>query len=208
MDRVIGAVIWRMPRLVVPVTACARAPVAAVGVNAATGAPAPAGAPFRDGIRKRPPRRGDVASWSCWVMRSPWLLRRSRSGRGALGRRRDVAEDLVDALLDGRPGELRLGVEEQTVAQDGLGEQLDVVRHDVGAALARRPRLGAADVGEAATDRQAELERRVAARLLGDPADVAEDRRVDVHLVGELGHLDDDVARDERAQRLGAVTRL
>src|SRR3954452_21526005 len=147
MDRVIGAVIWRMPRLVVPVTARARAPVAAVGVDAApgapgpaggapaTGPPAPAGAPFRDGIRKRPPRRDDVAPWSCWVMRSPWLLRRSRSGRGALGRRRDVAEDLVDALLDGRPGELRLGVEEQTVAQDGLGEQLDVVRHDVGAAL-------------------------------------------------------------------------
>src|SRR5690349_20790333 len=167
MERVIGAVIWRMPRLVVPGTARPRAPVvpafaAAFGVDAATGAPAPAGAPLRDGIRKRPPRRDDVAPWSCWVMRSPWLLRRSRSGRGALGRRRDVAEDLVDALLDGRPGELRLGVEEQTVAQDGLGEQLDVVRHDVGAALARRPRLRASDVGEAATDRQAELERGVA----------------------------------------------
>ena len=94
------------------------------------------------------------------------------------------------------------------MAQHRLGEQLDVVRDDVGAALARGPRLGAADVGEAAAHRQAELERGVATRLLGDAADVAEDRRVDVHLVGELAHLDDDVARDERAQRLGAVTRL
>src|SRR6476661_3445924 len=214
IERVSGWVTWRMPRLVVPATARARdadtdGPVG----EPATGAPAPAGAAVRDGIRKRPPRRDGAASRSCWVMRSPCgpsIVRAllSASGRGALGRRGDVVEDLVDDLLDRRAGELRLRSQQQAVAEDRLGEHLDVVGHHVGAALARGPRLGAADVGEAATHRQAQLERGVAARLLGDAADVAEDRRVDVHLVGELAHLDDDVARDERAQRLGPVACL
>ena len=68
----------------------------------------------------------------------------------------------------------------------GHGELLDVVGHDVAAAVGERPGLGGADVGEAAADAQPEPDVAELAGLVRELADVAEDGRVDVHRVGEL----------------------
>ena len=85
----------------------------------------------------------------------------------------------------------------------GCGEHLDVVGHHVVAALADRPGLRAAHEREAAAHRQAEPDADVPPGLLGEPRDVVEDRGVDVHLVGERGHVGDHGRGDHRLQAAG-----
>ena len=107
---------------------------------------------------------------------------RSVGGATLSSRRRDHG-------LDGHPAELRLGVEQQPVAQHRLGQLLDVVGQHVVAAVGGRPGLGDPDQRQAAAGRQAEPDVRLAARLLGELGDVGEDGRVDVHVVGQAAHL-------------------
>ena len=76
----------------------------------------------------------------------------------------------------------------------------------VAAAVRGGPGLGRADVGQAAADAQPEPDVAQRAGLLGELADVAEDGRVHVHLVGELGHLDDRARGDHVLDGGGAVT--
>ena len=98
------------------------------------------------------------------------------------------------------PANGRLGGDEQAVVEHRLREQLDVVGHHVVAALADRPGLRAAHERQAATHRQPEPDADVPPGLLGEARDVVEDRVVDVHLVGELGHVGDDPRGDHRLQ--------
>src|SRR4051794_22391976 len=83
-----------------------------------------------------------------------------------------LLEGLGDDRLAAEPGRARFRPEDQPVREDDGGDRLDVVGHEIVAAVGERARLRDAEERDAGARARAEVEARVAACLAQERDDV------------------------------------